>query len=234
MKDNYDNSLQKTCYDHRDTYTVRLLIGAATLLVFFLMHYLYTSEISEDFDLAVSETIRSIRSPGLSAILIPITHMANWKILVSIGAVLLIINAVKWHKPDYPLAVLSCFVTLCLYKILKVLAARPRPDEIFWLVMEHGYSFPSGHSMNGMFCYGMMLYLLWRNCTDRRIRNILTAVICALIPLIGFSRIYCGVHYPTDVIAGLSMGLAMLMASTVVLDEILLRYEVHKHRTAQN
>lgn len=229
MEDYYDNTLQKTCCDHRDTYVIRLVIGAVALLVFFLMHYFYTSEISEDFDLAVSETLRSIRSPELSAILIPITHMANWRILVGIGAVLLIIDAVKWHKADYPLAVLSCLITLVLYKTLKVLAGRPRPDEIFWLVAEHGYSFPSGHSMNGMFCYGMMIYVLWRNCPNRHIRNIVTAVLCALIPLIAFSRVYCGVHYPTDVIGGMSMGLAMLMASTVIIDEILLRYDQKKN-----
>ena len=223
MSDQVNNGeLRLTEHDHRDTYAVRLIIGAAALCAFFLMHYLVTSEISLKFDLAVGEAIRSLRTPALNAAMIPITHLANWKTLVGIGLILLIIDAVKWKKNDYPIAVLACLITLLLYKLLKVLVQRPRPDEIFWLVAEHGYSFPSGHSMNGMFCYGMMIYVLWRNCSDKRIRNIVTAFLCALIPLIGFSRVYCGVHHPTDVIAGLSMGLAMLMLSTVVIDEILL------------
>ena len=76
--------------------------------------------------------------------------------------------------------------------------------------------------MNGMFCYGMMIYLLWRNCENKLIRNLVTVFLCILIPLIALSRVYCGVHHPTDVIAGLSAGLAMLMVSTVILDEIML------------
>ena len=223
MADQVSNGeLQLMEHDHRDTYVVRLIIGAAALCVFFLIHYLVTSEISLKFDLAVGEAIRSLRTPALNAVMIPITHLANWKTLVGIGVILLIIDAVKWKKNDYPIAVASCLITLLLYKILKVLVERPRPSEIFWLVVEHGYSFPSGHSMNGMFCYGMMLYVLWRNYKDERIRNIFTVFLCVLIPLIGFSRVYCGVHHPTDVLAGLSMGLAMLMFSTVVIDEILL------------
>lgn len=215
--------LQVRQYDHRDTYAIRLIIGALVFCAFFLLHYLYTSGISTEFDLAVSEAFRNLRTPALSAVLIPITHMANWKTLVGIGLVLLIIDAVKWKKNDYPIAVLACLITLLIYKILKTLVQRPRPDEIFWLVVEHGYSFPSGHSMNGMFCYGMMIYILWRNCTDRRLRNTIAAVLIILIPLIALSRVYCGVHYPTDVLAGLSCGLGLLMISTVIIDEILLR-----------
>lgn len=220
--------LQK--YDHRDTYVFRLVIGAAALCAFFLMHYLYTSGASQSFDLALGAAVRALRTPVSSAILIPITHMANKYTLISIGIVLLIIDAVKWKKPDYPLAVAACLITLLVYKILKVLVQRPRPDQIFWLVVEQGYSFPSGHSMNGMFCYGMMIYLLWRNCENKTVRNVLTCAICILIPLIGFSRIYCGVHHPTDVLAGLSMGFAMLMLSTVVLDEILLQLQKKQNR----
>ena len=228
MNDLEKNTQVEMLYDHRDTYTFRLVLGAAALCVFFFIHFLYTSGLSHNFDLAVGEAIRSLRTPVSSAILIPITHMANWKTLVGLGVILLIIDAVKWKKYDYPFAVLACLITLAVYKLLKVLVQRPRPDEILWLVVEQGYSFPSGHSMNGMFCYGMIIYLLWRNCSDKRIRNILTVFLCILIPLIGYSRIYCGVHYPTDMLAGLFMGFAMLMPATVILDEILLRLSMRK------
>ena len=230
MNELQQNQIDFQQYDHRDTYVFRLVIGAAAFCAFLFLHYLYVSGASQSFDLALGASVRALRTPVSSAILIPITHMANKYTLIGIGIVLLIIDAVKWRKPDYPLAVLACLITLAVYKLLKVLVQRPRPDQILWLVMEQGYSFPSGHSMNGMFCYGMMIYLLWRNCPDKRVRNILTAAICVLIPLIGYSRIYCGVHYPSDVLAGLSLGLAMLMASTVILDEVLMR--MNKAKTA--
>ncbi|MBR2546654.1 MAG: phosphatase PAP2 family protein [Eubacterium sp.] len=222
------NLIQESQNDHRNTYAIRLILGAASLCVFFLIHYLITAEITLDFDLSAGEAVRALRTPVLNAILIPITHMANWRTLVGIGVILLIIDVVKWHKPDYPLAVLACLLTLLIYKILKVVVQRPRPDEIFWLVTESGFSFPSGHSLNGMFCYGMMIYLLWRNCEDKTLRNIVTAALCVLIPLIAFSRVYCGVHHPTDVIAGLAAGFALLMVNTVLLDEILLEMSKNK------
>ena len=220
-------------YDHRDTYALRLVIGAAALCIFFLLHYLYTSGASRSFDLTIGETVRALRTPISNAVLIPITHMANWKTLVGIGVILIIIDAVKWKKIDYPLAVAAALITLLVYKLLKALVQRPRPDQIFWLVMEHGYSFPSGHSMNGMFCYGILIYLLWRNCSNKTVRNVMTVLLCLLIPLIGYSRVYCGVHHPTDVLAGLFMGLAMLMGATVVLDELLLQVEIRSSRTQQ-
>ena len=216
------DELRKSKYDHRDTYVIRLIVGAVAICVFFLMHYLYTSGIGLRFDLAVGETMRSLRSPSLNAIMIPITHTANWKTLVGIAVILLIIDAVKWKKIIYPLATATCIINLLIYKLFKALVQRPRPDRSFWLVLESGFSFPSGHSMNGMFCYGMMIYLLWRNCENKLIRNLVTIFLCILIPLIALSRVYCGVHHPTDVIAGLSAGLAMLMVSTVILDEIML------------
>lgn len=212
-------------YNHRDTYKVRLIVGAAALCVFLLMHYLYTSRIGIQFDLAAGEAVRSLRMPFLNEIMIAITHSANWKTLVGLGVIIIIIDIVKWKKPIYPMAFAAALVTLGVYKLLKVIVQRPRPSQIFWLVVEEGYSFPSGHSMNGMFCYGIMIYLLWRECSDDRIKKAVTAALCVLIPLIGFSRIYCGVHHPTDVIAGLAMGLALLMASTMILDEILLRMD---------
>lgn len=219
------NELRISKYDHRDTYVMRIVIAAAALCVFLLMHYLYSSGISMEFDLAVGEAVRSLRSPVLNAVMIPITHLGNKWTLIGIGIVLIVIDIVKWKKIDYPLAVLTCLIDLLIYKILKVLVQRPRPDRIFWLVVESGYSFPSGHSMNGIFCYGMMIYLLWRNCEDKKLRDILTVVLAAIVPLIAFSRVYVGVHHPTDVMAGLAAGLAMLLPSTVVLDEILLRID---------
>ena len=230
MSELRQNQLTLQKYDHRDTYAIRLVIGAAALCAFFLLYFLYASGASRSFDLSIGTAVRSLRTPISNAVLIPITHMANWKTLVGVGVVLIIIDIVKWKKPDYPLAVGACLVTLAVYKVLKVLVQRPRPDQIFWLVLEQGYSFPSGHSMNGMCCYGMLIYLLWRNCENKTVRNVLTVIMCLLIPLIGFSRIYCGVHHPTDVLAGLSMGLAMLMVSTVVIDEILLRMNLKASR----
>ena len=132
--------------------------------------------------------------------------------------------AVKWKKIIYPLATAACIINLLIYKLFKALVQRPRPDRSFWLVLENGFSFPSGHSMNGMFCYGMMMYLAYRNIENARLRTGILILIGLLIPLIAFSRVYLGVHYPTDVIGGALRGFSLLMIATILLDEFLYRY----------
>lgn len=210
-------------YDYRDSYATRLIVSAIAFAVFLIMFCLYSSGKSLEFDLEAGEAIRALRVPPLDLFLTHITFMGKWTTIVTIGVLLLIADAVRWKKYDYPLALAASLLNFVLYALLKRTICRPRPDEVFWMIEESGFSFPSGHSMNGTFCYGIMLYLLIRNCGNRTVRNILTVVLCVLIPLICFSRPYLGVHHPTDVIAGFSLGLSMLMIATVAIDEILLR-----------
>ena len=89
---------------------------------------------------------------------------------------------------------------------LKALFHRPRPSEVFAGL---GYSFPSGHSFFAVTLYGMMAYWLTRATPARRWVWV-PAVL--LILAIGFSRIYLGVHYASDVLAGFCVGLPWLWA----------------------
>lgn len=216
-------------YDHRDTYKVRLILAAVALALFVLLAYLMTVGKTEGFDESLSTAARSLRGPVQNAVLIFITNLARWTTICGIGAVLLIVDAVRWHKIDYPLAVGACLINLGTYSVLKRSFQRIRPDESLWLVTEHGFSFPSGHTMNGMFCYGMMIYLIYRNIEDKTLKRCLSVLLGALIPLIGFSRVYLGVHYPSDVMAGALCGFGLLMLATVVMDELLYRYYDSHH-----
>lgn len=223
-----DTGYNNRIYDHRDTYRIRLIISAIAFCIFLLMFYLYKSGISLAFDLKAGEIVRSLRTPALNVFMINITDMGKWTTIVGIAVILMLIDIVRWHKLDLPLAVIAGLLNLGLYATLKRMIKRPRPDEIHWIIEEAGFSLPSGHSMNSMFCYGIMLYLLYRNCESEKIKKVMTAVICILILLIGFSRIYNGVHHPTDVMAGFSMGLSMLMIATVAIDEIMMRLNEKK------
>ncbi len=91
-------------------------------------------------------------------------------------------------------------------QILKMVVQRPRPLLCYRLVKETGYSFPSGHSMVSMVFYGYFIYLLWKSKKAKSLKNSLTLFLSILILGIGFSRIYLGVHYASDVIAGFSLG----------------------------
>lgn len=91
---------------------------------------------------------------------------------------------------------------------LKDLFARERPNVVMKLMTATSFSFPSGHSMMSMVVYLSLGSLIARLQTRRRIRVYIIGIALFLSLIIGLSRIYLGVHYPTDVLAGWSMGLA--------------------------
>lgn len=170
------------------------------------------------FDNAVDYFAYGTRGPLTKALLIPITYIGNWQLIVGLVAVLLVIPATR-SKIGLPMAVTAACSVL-IYKGLKLIFLRPRPDVSLHLITQGGYSFPSGHSLNGIVCYGILIYLIRTNCRSRKTANILTVLLTALIILIGWSRIFCGVHYVTDVLGGWSMGLAILMAATIIIDKV--------------
>ena len=104
----------------------------------------------------------------------------------------------------------AVFVTV-LNKSIKHAVHRPRPSDVMHLVNEGGFSFPSGHSITSMFVYGLLIYLVRKNVKNRKIADLLTIVFAVPLILIGPSRIYLGVHYPTDVLAGWCLGAAVVV-----------------------
>jgi undecaprenyl-diphosphatase len=96
---------------------------------------------------------------------------------------------------------------LLLSSLLKYYFARPRPDVVPHLVDVHDASFPSGHSMMSAVVYLTLGALLARLVARPLIKLYILAVACLLTSLVGISRVYLGVHYPTDVLAGWLAGL---------------------------
>jgi membrane-associated phospholipid phosphatase len=98
--------------------------------------------------------------------------------------------------------------------VLKLAFHRSRPEVAF--VHIDTYSFPSGHAMISAATYGAFAYLLWGRLDSRRARALVLAATVLLVAVIGFSRLYLGVHYLSDVLAGLAGG-AVWLALAVAL-----------------
>lgn len=92
-----------------------------------------------------------------------------------------------------------------LFRLLKQLFKRERPD-FHRLIEIGGYSFPSGHATNALCIYGILIFVLWQHIPARWGRIILSIFSFFMIFSIGLSRIYLGVHYPSDVLAGYFAG----------------------------
>jgi len=115
-------------------------------------------------------------------------------------------------------------VTTLVNQIVKHIVRRPRPS-VLRLVDESGYSFPSGHSMVSVALYGIIVYTIYKNVKNKYVKWISIVLLSLLVLLIGFSRIYVGVHYFTDVVGGFTLGLVVLIIYIDIYDKVKVKYE---------
>ena len=106
--------------------------------------------------------------------------------------------------------VITTLANKLMNSLIKHLVERPRP-EVVHLVTEHGFSFPSGHSITSMFFYGFAIWLVWRYVDNQTARRILTVLLAIPMLLVGPTRIYLGVHFPTDVLGAWCLGFAAIV-----------------------
>ena len=155
------------------------------------------------------------RNDGMTNILKLVTVLANPKVLIVFSIVIFIL--LKGKKEKFYFTFNICFITL-LNQTLKRIIVRPRPS-IEHLIKQGGYSFPSGHSMASVAFYGYLIYLLWKTKWNKVIKYIGTALLILLIITICFSRIYLGVHYVSDVIAGICLSLIHLIVLISIINK---------------
>lgn len=135
-----------------------------------------------------------------------ITYAGDAIAVISILVILFAFNKTR-HRFAIPVFI-SVMTSAALNFLLKNIIARPRPAGIM-LVNATGYSFPSGHAMVNIALYGMVILLVWKYIENKKLRYIITAVCASLILAIGYSRVYLGVHYTTDVLGGWVIGLVV-------------------------
>ena len=105
---------------------------------------------------------------------------------------------------------INLFLVSMLNLLLKNIFLIPRPDTIT-LIEEHGFSYPSGHAMASLAFYGFVIYLINRKMKASIIKKIIMGLLVLFIILVGFSRIYLGVHHFSDIIGGYIISLAYLI-----------------------
>lgn len=156
--------------------------------------------------------LRSLRPeastrPELTRVALSITDLGSAPVLI-----LLIVAVVGYLAllKAYRSASLLLFSTaggMVLSTLLKQFYGRPRPEVISHLQEVVSASFPSGHTLHSTVVYFMLAALLIRALSRRRLKLYVLTSAALLVGLIGCSRVYLGVHYPTDVLAGWSVGI---------------------------
>lgn len=130
-------------------------------------------------------------------------------VFIGFIALLCLFKAKKSREALEILSILT--ISTILNSIIKLIIARPRPD-VLRLVTENSYSFPSGHTMAITSLVGVVLIIIWKGkLLTKKQKYITTIPLCLIIPLVMISRIYLGVHYFSDVLAGFILSLIILL-----------------------
>lgn len=204
------------------------------LLLFFLCIILFlafaedvfTKEIMQVDVIGYKFVSNYIISDKLTPIIKIITNFGGAIILGLITILILIL--IKNKKIGLSVLINLCSVTV-LNLVLKSILQRPRPNE-YRIINETGYSFPSGHSMISMAFYGFIIYLIYKNIKNKYLKWISIILLSILILMIGFSRIYLGVHYVSDVLAGFLFSISYLIVYIKIINKCLFIEEVSNEK----
>lgn len=186
---------------------IKWIILLACLILFFaILEDIFENEIWK-LDTSIYNFISKFISAPVTKVFKVITNLSGVMFIIVITIILLL--ALRKKKYGKYIFINLAIVTL-LNQALKYIIQRPRPTE-FRIINESGYSFPSGHSMVSMAFYGFLIYLIYKNIENKYIKWAVCVLLTILILLIGISRIYLGVHYPSDVIGGFCLSMAYLI-----------------------
>ena len=168
----------------------------------------------------VLHSLYALRTVHDTLFIIDISELGSVALVLGITAIATILLIRKGLLPAALTLLLAVGSTAVVVSLLKYLVARPRPDVFFQAYPEMGYSFPSWHAAGSAALYLTLAYILSLHTTSGR-RWILYTASIALTAIVGFTRMYLGVHYASDVIAGWTIGAVLSYASIKYAPRIL-------------
>lgn len=205
--------------------TLYFLIGLGISLLCLWIFAEIAAEISERetliaIDHALANALYASAYPQRTQFFILISFLGSQYVLLPLVGIVVMCFAWKHRWKSCCLLLIATAGGMLLNLLLKEWFVRPRPQFEIPLAIENTFSFPSGHSMNSLIVYGMLAYLICVHTTNHYLRIVTVFSVVLLVILVGISRMYLGVHYLTDVLAGFTaggvwLGTCILVAETL-------------------
>jgi len=198
-----------------------LMKGSFALLLFMIIGYIvkFYPEMLVGFDQPIQTAIRGDLPETLTLLFRAITHLIDIPVIISWVLIVAFIFYRKQWKMESYLMLGNLTLAGILIVTFKNIYQRPRP-EILHLVEEKGFSFPSGHSLAVTIMVGTLIVILSQRIKNTVWRKIVQILLSLYIVSVLVSRIYLGVHYPSDVIASLCVGLGVLFMEFPFYDKL--------------
>jgi undecaprenyl-diphosphatase len=195
------------------------LLGLMVATVAVLAAAVTGSAMVSRLDFAVGGELSAGAAQPFTNVFLAITTLGATDVILFVTAIALALLAALRHWQGCLTLALSIATTEAGVAAVKLLVERPRPPAGEALTEASGFSFPSGHAAAAVAVYAVLALLLARGCCGRK--RILLALAGAFVVLaVGASRVYLGVHYPTDVLAGWLTGGTLALASWLVAKRV--------------
>lgn len=196
-----------------------MIVVALVLLVapfgFLLAEVLAKGPITR-FDQRVANHANSyaLRTPGAVTAAKVASALGSTRVLFALVGLVAVYFLLRRRQPRPAIFLVATAIAgSVLNRVLKVTVGRSRPHFAHAVSTEFGKSFPSGHAMNSAVVYGAIVMLVWLRFRDRRVRICTVVAGATLVCAIAASRVVLGVHYVSDVVAGVVLGTAFVLAS---------------------
>jgi undecaprenyl-diphosphatase len=190
----------------RTSATVRIALGfliAACLLL--LIGWLVTGparSYAAAFDGSIRSSIRQMHSPLWTSLFLTVTKFGSTVYLIIAGSIAgIAFIYLRWFRPLW-LFIVAMAGQAILHNGAKLLIARGRPSAMLSYQPVESFSFPSGHALSSLCLYATVVWLITNRLENSAIKAALWIVTAIFVLLIGLSRLYIGIHFPTDVLAG--------------------------------
>ncbi|HZN96993.1 MAG TPA: phosphatase PAP2 family protein [Gemmatimonadales bacterium] len=212
--------------ESRRLLTLELLIGLASAAAALALFTWLGREILEGeviaFDLRIRDLVHGFASPRLTSFMLAASFFAGPGVLVPAGLFAAGAFLVKGWRRGALLALLLLAGSGLLNWLLKFSFARVRPASYFDYPLPGSPSFPSGHALFAASIFGGLAVLVTDRMENRWLQLLVWLIAVTLILLVGLSRVYLGVHYPSDVLAGYAV--AVIWVTAIAVGDRLVRH----------
>lgn len=195
--------------------------GSFALLLFVIIGYMvkFYPEMLVNFDQPIQTAIRGDLPEYLTLLFRAITHLIDIPIIITWVLIVAFIFYRKQWKMESFLMLGNLALAGILIVTFKNIYQRPRP-EILHLVDEKGFSFPSGHSLAVTIMVGTLIVIFSQRIKNQLWKRIIQILLGFYLLSVLVSRVYLGVHYPSDVLASLCIGLGVLFIEFPFYDKL--------------
>jgi len=187
-----------------------LILSLGSWGIFYWLAESAHADVRQAFDERLRAAIHGFAHQALTWFMLSATQLGSGYVLSTVTIVTVVVFVSrKWYRMVV-LLVVNMLAIPWFTDYLKMSFHRMRPEPYFGVPLPSSYSFPSGHAFSSFCCYGMIVALLSAHLINHRARVSLWVAGVFLILIVGLSRIYLGVHYPSDVLGGWAAALAWI------------------------